>query len=100
MNIPQDPLKYVERPELTDIYSDNIGRGSSDAQITRIEFCVTRLDEPGPKKKVTGKVYPVSRIALHPNAVVTLHKQLSHFIQVMIKNGILKKEELPTGPIN
>jgi hypothetical protein len=45
-------LRYQDRADLFEIFSDSVGPWSFDGNTMRIEFMVTRLDEPKRAKRV------------------------------------------------
>ena len=73
-NVPQ--IHFVDRPEVSETFADSIKVISFDGQTMRIEFCVTRMDEPKPPVPPTGRQYPVCRLVLAPNAGLQLQATL------------------------
>lgn len=65
-------IRYIDRPDVTETFADAISGLLFDGQTLRIEFGVTRLDEVKPNAPITGRRYPVCRLALPPNAAIDL----------------------------
>lgn len=82
---------YVDRPEVMETYADHFARGVHDGHTVRLDFCVTRYDDPKPPKPPTAKQLPVCRLALAPPAVLGLHKFLSELIVELEKQGVVRR---------
>jgi hypothetical protein len=62
----------IDRPDVSETFADSISGLVFDGQTLRIEFAVTRLDEVKPNAPITGRRYPICRLALPPGAAVDL----------------------------
>lgn len=69
-------IRYSDRVDVAEIFADSITSLLVDAQLMRIEFGVTRLDEMKANAPITGRRYPVCRIVLSPAAALDLMKRL------------------------
>ncbi len=85
-------VHFVDRPEVAETFADSIRGISFDGQTMRIEFCVTRMDDPKPPNSPTGRQYPVCRLVLAPNAALQLFNQLQQIVNALEQSGVLKKE--------
>jgi hypothetical protein len=98
---PQLQLQYVDRPEVTEIFSDFVQRIQFDGQTLRFEFCVTRLDDqrtPNPAT-ITGKRYPAARLVLSAAAAVDLMNKMQQITAGLVKAGVLKADATtPAAP--
>ena len=92
---------FVDVPGLCETFADSINTILFDGQTLRIEFCVTRMDEPNPPNPVTGKKYPVCRLVMTANAGIAFYNRLHQLISSMEEAGAIKKGEPPksTPPI-
>jgi hypothetical protein len=45
---PQTPVQYqyIDRPEISETFADFVNRIQFDGQTLRIEFCISRLEDP------------------------------------------------------
>ncbi|MGO9379944.1 MAG: hypothetical protein ACLPN1_03850 [Dissulfurispiraceae bacterium] len=100
MNIPAENISYVDLPELSETFADSIQLILFDGQSARIEFCVTRMDEPKPPKPPTARKYPVCRLVLTPEAALQLFNQLQTIVTGMQKQGLIKRIEPEKGTIH
>lgn len=95
MQIPKDKVRFIDRPEIPETFADSIQAATFDGNTFRIELCVTRLDEPKPPAAPTGRRYPVCRLVLTPQTMIDFFNQLQQFVNVMQKQGVLKKIDPP-----
>ena len=94
-------LRYLDRPELGETFSDSIRSCMFDGQNVRIEFTVGRFDDPGTLGIIEGKQVPVSRLVLSAPALIELLNRLGQVTESMRKAGILKitpPGEAPKAP--
>ncbi len=88
---PAPKTRFIDRPEVSEVFADSIRAISFDGQTMRIEFCVTRMDEPIPPNPQTGKQYPVCRVVLTPNTGINLFSKLQQIMQELEKRGAIKR---------
>jgi hypothetical protein len=88
-NAPQ--IRFVDRPDLTETFSDSVHGLSFDGQTMRIEFCSVRIDPPKSPETRTGRQYPVCRMVLTPNAALDLYGRLQQVIQALEKKGAIQR---------
>ena len=91
---PEVKISYVDRPEVSETYADSINKIAFDGQAWRIEFGITRTGEPIPPNTLPGNRYPCCRLVLPPNAGLELAAQLKQIMDVMEKQGMLKKQPI------
>ena len=84
-------IRFVDRPEVCETFADSIRAISFDGQTLRMEFCVTRMDQPKPPEPQTARQYPTCRLVLTPKAGLDLFNQLQRFISTLEKTGVLKR---------
>jgi hypothetical protein len=98
MSLPSDKFPLIDRPDVLEVFSDSISTSFSDGQTFRLEFCITRFDDPHPPKPPSGKKYPVCRLVLTQNALVQTFNQLQNFMKILEQQGIVKKTEIAQVP--
>ena len=89
INAPQ--IRFVDRPEVTETFTDSIHGLSFDGQTMRIEFCSIRIDPPLQPEAPTGRQYPVCRLVLTPNAGIELFNRLQQIVQALEKSGAVHR---------
>jgi hypothetical protein len=88
-------VRYVDRPECTEIFADSIIGSVFDGQTLRLEFGVTRLDEIKPNAPITGRRYPACRLALSANAAVELINRMQQIAALLTQAGLIKAGDGP-----
>jgi hypothetical protein len=85
----QPPLKVqrVDLPELPETFADSIDQVFFDGQTVRINFGVTRFDQPSSASR-----YPACRLVLPPGAAVELMNQMQKLVTGLIQAGVLKAQ--------
>lgn len=86
---------FVDRPEVSETFADAIRAVSFDGQTMRIEFCITRMDEPKPPNQPTARQYPSCRLVLTANAAVELFNRLQQIMSALEQTGAIKRN-MPT----
>jgi hypothetical protein len=89
---------YVDRPEVSETFSDHVRMISFDGQTLRIEFCVSRVDQVKPDAPATGHRYPCCRLVLSSGAALELMNQLQRITQSLIQQGVLKAQPPAAAP--
>ena len=89
MQIPDERIQFVDIPELAETFADSVGSFTFDGQALRVEFCVTRHDQPKPPQPPSARRYPACRLVLTPEATVTFALQLQGLLQQLEKQGSL-----------
>lgn len=92
MHIPEDRVKVVDVPEVSEVFADSIGSMTFDGQTLRVDFCVTRLDPIHPPEPPSAKRYPSCRLVLTANAAVSFANQLQALLQQLQKQGTVAAE--------
>ena len=88
--LPRMTIRYIDRPECAETFSDAINGVWFDGQSLRIELGVTRLDEIKPNASPTGRRYPASRLVLTSAAAVDLINRLQQVGAAMAQAGVVK----------
>jgi hypothetical protein len=78
-------LRYIDRPEMAETFSDSVSRLVFDGQVLRIEFATTRLDEVKPNTPITGRRYPACRIVLSPSGAIDLINRIQQIAAALRK---------------
>jgi hypothetical protein len=88
---PQRPkYRYVDRPDVSETFADTIEHVFFDGQTLRLEFCVSRLDEPAPPAQPTGRRYPACRLVLSLSGALDLMNRMQQINAALTQAGILK----------
>jgi len=98
MRLPDDAVRYIDLPDVSETFADSVGLVTFDGQSARIELCVTRMDMPQTPKKPTGRRYPVCRMVMPPDAFIGLYNSLENLIRGLEQQGVLKRGEPPKKP--
>ena len=88
-------VRFVDKPEISETFTDSINAMLFDGQTMRIEFCVTRLDAPKPNRSPTACRSPSCRVVLTPSTMLELFKRLSQVVNAMEKDGVIKQVTTP-----
>lgn len=91
MPAPKIETRYVDRTDLTEVFTDNVEKFLFDGNTLRLEFSVQRLDAPGVQSKPVGVRVPVARMVLTPQATLDLYNKLSNMVGILQKKGMLQK---------
>ncbi len=84
-------LRYEDRPDLQETFVDNVQRMTFDGRTLRIEFCVTRMDEPTPAKPRGGRSIPICRLVLDLDGAVDLFNKLNNLQAALETRGVIRK---------
>ena len=90
-------LRYVDRTDLAETFTNSINNLRFDGQTLRIEFGVTRFDDVKAGAQITGRRYPACRIVLTPAAAVDLINRMQQIGAALIQAGVVKAAT-PTIP--
>lgn len=88
---PAIKTTYVDRPEVNELYADQVKRVTFHEGVVYIEFVVTRMDENEPPNEQTATQYTSARLALAPACGMQLRDQLSGLLTLLEQKGIVKK---------
>ena len=88
-------IRYVDRPDCSEVFADSINHLYFDGQSLRVEFGVTRLDEVKPNTTVTGRRYPAQRMVLTPAAAVELINRMQQVGAALVQSGVVKATPNP-----
>lgn len=88
---PAANLRYVDRLEIAETFSDSVSGLVFDGQVLRIEFGVTRLDEVKSNTPITGRRYPAARIVLSPSGAVDLINRIQQIAAALRQAQVAKQ---------
>ena len=94
MKLPEEQITHINRPEIPETFVDSLGLITLDGPITRLELCVTRMDEPKPPNPPTAKRYSVCRLVLTPDVIITLSNQLNNILSRLQQAGLVTRKEV------
>jgi hypothetical protein len=87
---PRAPkLRYQDRPEISEVFTDSIRSCVFDGQVLRIEFTVARFDDPGALGLLEGQQVTVSRLVLNRSALGDLFNRLGQLSDTLKKAGLM-----------
>ncbi len=89
-NEPIAEIPYVDRPEVQEIYADQVRLIHFDGYSVRLEFAVVRPRVAGPDR-AEASIYPTARLALPPHAAISLKEQLDQLVAKLQEQGILRR---------
>ncbi len=87
---PTTAFPYVDRPELQEIYADQIRLIHFDGYSVRLEFAVVRPHLAGPDRAESA-IYPAARLTLSPHAAISLKDQLVALVAMLEQQGVLRR---------
>ena len=90
-------IRYIDRPEMGEVFADSINHVYFDGQSLRVEFGVTRLDDVKPNTPVTGRRYPAQRMVLTPIAAVELINRMQQVGAALAQAGVVKPNQPAAG---
>lgn len=87
---PTSEIPYVDRPEVQEIYADQVRLIHFDGYSVRLEFAVMRPRVAGPDR-AEASIYPSARLALPPHAAINLKEQLDQLVAKLEEQGVLRR---------
>ena len=91
-------IRNVDIPDLGETFADSLGMTWFDGGMLRLEFCVTRMDEPKPPAAPTGRRYPACRLVLDHKGMVDLINRMQQISGALEQSGMLSRA--PSAPQN
>jgi hypothetical protein len=88
-------IRYIDRPEINEVFADAVTGLIYDGQTLRMEFAVTRFDEIKSNVAVTGRRYPSCRVALSPAAAIDLINRMQQVATALTQSGVAKPTARP-----
>ena len=82
-------LRYQDRPDVSEVFTDSIRSCVFDGQVMRIEFTVARFDDPGALGVLEGRQVPVSRLVLNRTALADLFNRLGQLSNTLKQAGVM-----------
>ncbi len=89
-------IRYLDRPDIAETFSDSVTGLIFDGQTLRIEFGVTRFDEVKPNTPISGRRYPACRVVLPPAAAVDLINRMQQIAAALAQAGVVKAAPRPS----
>jgi hypothetical protein len=83
-------IRYIDRPEIDEVFADSVTGLLYDGQTLRMEFAVTRFDEIKPNAPISGRRYPACRLALSPAAAIDLINRMQQVATALTQSGAAK----------
>lgn len=92
---PRELLKkfsLVAHHEVGETFADQLGMTTFDGNTLRIEFAVTRMNEPKPPAQPTGERHVVTRLVLSTPCAIDLINQMQTIAAQLAAAGLIKKD--------
>jgi hypothetical protein len=91
---PPEP-KYIDRPEISEVFADRLEHLFFDGGLVRMEFTVTRTDPaqsaPGrPMAEPRQWSYTACRIVLSARGMAEMLNKMQELQRVMLQQGVLQ----------
>jgi len=91
---PPEP-KYIDRPEITEVFADRLEHLFFDGGLVRMEFTVTRTDPaqtaPGaPMQEPRRWSYTACRVVLAARGMAEMLNKMQELQRVMLAQGMLQ----------
>jgi hypothetical protein len=91
---PPEP-KYIDRPEISEVFADRLEHLFFDGGLVRMEFTVTRTDpaESAPGKPMTEPKqwsYTACRVVLAARGMAEMLNKMQELQRVMLAQGVLQ----------
>lgn len=88
---PKGPkLKFIDRPEVRETFTDSVRDASFDGQTLRLEFCVTRVEPAnGVGQAPSAQQFPVARLVLSPAAIDQLVNDLENLKKAVQQANVM-----------
>ena len=83
-------VRYVDRPDCLEAFSDSISSLFFDGQSLHVEFAVTRPDVSAAGAPTTARRYPVCRVVLPPAAAIDLINKMQQIGTALAQSGLAK----------
>jgi hypothetical protein len=97
----QPKLRYQDRAEVNEVFTDSIRSCVFDGQVMRVEFTVARFDDPGALGVLEGRQVPVARLVLNRTALADLFNRLGQLGNSLKQAGLAtEKTPVPGQPMS
>jgi hypothetical protein len=83
-------FRQVDRPDCAETFADTISGIFFDGQTLRVEFSVSRMDEPKPGAPLTGYRSPACRLVLPPAAALDLVQKMQQVGTALAEAGFVR----------
>lgn len=94
----QPKLRYQDRPEISEVFTDAIRSCVFDGHVMRIEFTVARFDDPGALGVLEGRQVPVARLVLNRTALGDLFNRLGQLSNSLKQAGVATEKGAAVPP--
>ena len=96
---PNGPeYRYVDRPDLGEVYADALETIVVDGAALKMEFVTNRLDVPKESKRASGRKYPVCRLVMPAKGATLLYNKLNQMMSVFEQAGAVTRQHPPVTP--
>ena len=86
----QIAMPYADRPEVREIFADQVRLTHFDGYSVRLEFAVVRPHLAG-QDRAESTLVPAARLVLSPHAAIGLRDQLVQLLATLEQQGVLRR---------
>jgi hypothetical protein len=102
-NGPPEP-KYIDRPEISEVFADRLEHLSFDGVTVRMEFTIVRtepaLTTPGkPAGPIKRWSYTACRVILSPLGAAEMLNKMQELQGVLLQHGVVQPKPADGGPV-
>lgn len=87
--------QYIDRPEISEVYADGLSRLLFDGTCIRMEFVVTRFDEPQEGDPPRQWAYTSARVVMSRMGAVEFMNKVRQLERVLIATGVITPNPTP-----
>jgi len=91
MKLPEEQVRYVDLPDVLETFVDSVKSVAFDGDSARLELCVTRMDPLKANDNPTARRYPVCRLAMTPEAFLSLANQFQTIVKTLEETGVIQR---------
>jgi hypothetical protein len=84
--------------EIAEVFSDCLGLAMFDGNTLRLDFAVSRMNEPKPPSTTTGERHIVARLVLSSPCAVDLINQMQMIANQLAQAGLIKTDQEKAKP--
>jgi len=79
--------------EISEVFSDCLGFAMFDGNTLRLDFAVSRMNEPKPPNATVGERHTVARLVLSAPCAIDLINQMQMIASQLAQAGIIKTDQ-------
>jgi hypothetical protein len=97
--MPENPREHLKtfpmqpHHQIAEIFSDCLGFAMFDGNTLRLDFAVSRMNEPRPPSPPTGERHTVARLVLSAPCALDLINQMQMMASQLAQTGLIKADQ-------